>query len=266
MKAIIIFFRSFPLNVILSKLFCKIFHIKIDRFANLKDFFFDKRGIEIGGPTAVFENKGYVPVYQFVSSLSGVNFSNSTVWEGVLNEGENYKFNGRLGYQFIAEGSALPMINNEAYNFVLSCNNLEHIANPIKAIMEWKRILKNGGIIFLVLPKKESNFDHRRPFTQMEHLIKDFEDAVTEADDTHIEEILKLHDLSRDPQAGTFQVFKERCFNNITNRCLHHHVFSQELLSDLFRYCKMEVVFQYTNPSNLYIAGKKQEHSQQKDF
>ena len=257
MRAIIIFFRSFPLNVILSKLFCKIFNIKIDGFANLKIFFLNKKGIEIGGPSAVFENNGYVPVYQFVSSLDGVNFSNSTIWEGVLKEGDNYKFNGRLGHQFIAEGSVLPMIKNDRYDFVLSCNNLEHIANPIKAIMEWKRILMNGGIIFLVLPKKESNFDHRRPFTLMDHIIKDYEDDIAEADDTHIEEILKLHDLSRDPQAGSFQVFKQRCFNNITNRCIHHHVFSQELLVDLLGYCKMEVIFQYSNPSNHYIAGKK---------
>jgi SAM-dependent methyltransferase len=258
MKAFVIFFRSFPLKVILSKLYCKIFNIKIEGFASLKDFFLNKKGIEIGGPSAVFENKGYIPVYQFVDSLDGVNFSNSTVWEGVLREGDNYRFNGRNGHQFIAEGSVLPMIRNEKYDFVLSCNNLEHIANPIKALMEWKRILMVGGIIFLVLPKKESNFDHRRPFTLMDHLIKDYVDGVTEVDDTHIEEILKLHDLSRDPQAGSFQVFKERCFNNIANRCIHHHVFSQELLFELFRYCKMEIIFQYSNHSNHYIAAKKQ--------
>jgi len=256
MKAIIIFFRSFPLNIILSKIYCKIFNIKIDGFANLKDYFINKNGIEIGGPSAVFKNKGYVPVYQFVCRLDGVNFSNSTVWEGDLREGDNYKFNGRFGHQFIAEGAELPMIKNEKYDFVLSCNNLEHIANPIKAILEWKRILKARGIIFLVLPKKESNFDHQRPFTQMEHLIEDYENAITEDDVTHIEEILKLHDLSKDPQAGSFQEFKERCINNKTNRCIHHHVFSQELLSDMFRHCKMEVIFQYSNPSNHYIAGK----------
>jgi hypothetical protein len=35
---------------------------------------------------------------------------------------------------------------------------------------------------------------------------------------------LELHDLSRDPQAGTKEAFKIRCQKNFENWYLHHHV------------------------------------------
>ena len=47
--------------------------------------------------------------------------------------------------------------------------------------------------------------------------INDFENKVQENDLTHVEEVLELHDLSRDPQAGTKEAFKIRCQKNFEN-------------------------------------------------
>ena len=52
----------------------------------------DKRGIEIGGPSVFFKSGGYFPVYLFAKTIDGVNYSNQTVWEGQLNEGNNYNY------------------------------------------------------------------------------------------------------------------------------------------------------------------------------
>ena len=100
------------------------------------------------------------------------------------------------------------------------------MANPLAAIFEWKRILKKEGVLLLILPKKEANFDHRRPDTTTQHLIDDYNNRTNEDDKTHLNEILQMHDLRRDPQAKSYENFKKRCNDNVINRCMHHHVFN----------------------------------------
>jgi len=192
----------------------------INNFKLYQKLFRKKSGLEIGGPSKFFRK--VVPIYNTIKSLDGVNFSSSTIWEGDLAEGTNYKFTKRRkGYQFICDAINLDRIDSCKYDFILSCNNLEHTANPLKAINEWLRVIKQNGLIVLVLPNKDSNFDHNRSITSFEHLLEDFNNNTTEDDLTHFEEILSLHDLTLDPLAGDFEQFKQRSINNIQNRCLH---------------------------------------------
>ena len=52
----------------------------------------------------------------------------------------------------------------------------------------------------------------------MQHLIADFNVDMTEADLTHMPEIMALHDLERDSQAGDLPAFKARSERNSENR------------------------------------------------
>ena len=257
LKPISVFLRSYPLTVIIWKIYCKKFKTKIPSITNWQTKFINKDGIEIGGPSPIFKSSGYLSLYNVVKSLDGVNFSNNTIWEGEILENDPFKFENNIGKQYICEGNKLDIIENEKYDFVLSCNNLEHIANPISTIIEWKRVIKTDGYILLILPNKTSNFDHKRPYTTIEHLIEDYTKKIGEDDNSHIEEVLKLHDLKRDPQAGIFSDFKDRCLKNIENRCLHHHVFSENLLEQLFVYCEMSTVFKYVSKTDIFILGIK---------
>ena len=164
---------------------------------------------------------------------------------------------GRKGYQYICDATNLDRIESGKYNFVLSCNNLEHVANPLKALTEWLRIIKPEGLILLVLPDKESNFDHKRRITSMEHLVNDFENNTSEEDLTHLDEILTLHDLSMDPPAGDFEDFKKRSINNFQNRCLHHHVFDMDLLKQIFRYFNIELLLNDCTKTDFIVLGRK---------
>ena len=56
-----------------------------------------------------------------------------------------------------------------------------------------------------------------------------------------LEEILALHDLSKDPQAGSAEAFERRSRLNFQNRCLHHHVFDQALAADMVRAAGFDV-------------------------
>lgn len=167
---------------------------KITSFDEYLTEFNGKKGIEIGGPSLVF--KHYLPVYRRIKALDGVNFSNETHWEGRIVEGNTYQFfKEKVGYQYISDGTDLSKIENKEYDFVISSHCLEHIANPLKALNEWHRILKNDGLLLLILPNKVSNFDRYRPTTTFEHILEDYNNQMTEHDLTHVEEVLSLTDF-----------------------------------------------------------------------
>src|SRR3954463_13199512 len=127
----------------------------------------NKIGLEIGGPSHFFQLKGYFPIYAFAKRVDVVNYSTETVWEGSIASGYTYQYyKNKKGYQYIDEASELSNVKNSSYDFVLSSHSLEHVANPVKALLEWKRVLKPGGILILILPKKESTFDHKRDYTK----------------------------------------------------------------------------------------------------
>lgn len=251
------FLREKPLHVIIWKMNSKLFNFKIPSLKSWVSLVKDKSGLEIGGPSGIFSANNYLPIYPYVGSLDGVNFSNKTIWEGEIEEGNYYLYDQKKGFQFIAEGSNLKGIKDNTYDFVLSCNNLEHIANPIKSLLEWKRVIKTGGCIILILPRRESNFDHARPITTFQHLKRDFENNINEDDLTHLDEILKLHDLKRDVHAGSFDDFKKRSLNNLETRSLHHHVFDLELLLEIANFIEMKPLLKYSNITDHFFALEK---------
>jgi len=221
----------------------------------LESIFDNKEGIEIGGPS---DNFRYVlPIYEYIETLDVLNFSNETIWEGQINEGEKIElYKNKYAAQIIGETTNLDKINSDSYDFVISNNCLEHSANPLKGLEEWKRMTRNNGHILLVLPKKESNFDWKRPFTPFEVILEKYNNDIGEDDLSSLEEILKYHDLSKDPLAGNLSDFKERSLNNFKNRGLHHHVFNLSSMDEMFNFFGIDVLFKSENKIDYFIIGK----------
>jgi SAM-dependent methyltransferase len=240
-----------------KRVLSKIMRERINNFVYINQLFSNKSGLEVGGPSRIFRNGGFVPLYKIVKELDGCNFSNTTIWEGNLESGEKYNYyKNKKGIQYISEASDLSLMPNSKYEFIISSNCLEHVANPIKAIEEWLRVLKKGGLLFLILPNKEYCFDHNRSVTEFSHLLKDYQNNITENDLTHLDEILELHDLKMDKPAGSLEQFKERSLKNFENRALHQHVFDINVLKEIFSYSKLEVLLTYEGREYI-ILGKK---------
>lgn len=219
-----------------------------------------KHGLEIGGPSNFFRQKSYYPVYLYAKNVDGVNFNSNTIWEGDIKAGHTYQYleGYPRGRQYITEAAELNGIENNYYDFLLSCHCLEHVANPIKALKRWNEVLKPGGSIALVLPNKEHCFDINRPYTGLEHLKEDYEKGTDETDTTHIKEVLSLHEISKDPGIADFEELKTRTLNNFHNRCVHHHVFSFDMIRELLAFCGFEVIFQKEiHKINLFTLGVK---------
>lgn len=211
---------------------------------DFRGFVTDKVGLEIGGPSGTFADGGILPVYRYVKGLDNVVFTSTTVWEGTRGEGRTFTFrkDGPTGMNYIAEAADLRCITDGTYEFLLAAHCLEHVANPLKALQEWKRILKPGSRLAVIVPNFRKTFDHRRQPTAVSHMLDDFQRGVGEDDATHIAEILRFHDLSRDKSAGTFEQFKVRALKNFEYRCLHHHVFDERNSRELLELAGLTVL------------------------
>jgi SAM-dependent methyltransferase len=208
----------------------------------------------------MFKRIGCVPLYSAAARIDNCNFASQTIWEGAIREGSTFHYH-RLrtpGRQYVAEATDLGHIPASSYDFVLSSHTLEHVANPLKALAEWRRVLKDNGIFLLVLPHRDGTFDHRRQVTSLAHLVRDYEEDMGEEDLTHLEEIVALHDFSLDPGAGDMDSFKRRSMRNVENRCLHHHVFDTPLAIETVHHMGFQILHvEPFRPCNILLLAQK---------
>ena len=201
-----------------------------------------KSGLEIGGPSYLFDTR--LPIYRYMQSLDNCVFAAKTHWEGERAEGKNFRFDKgkRTGNNFVTEGSTLQGIADGAYDFVLSSHSLEHMANPIKALHNWKRVLKPEGFLVLVLPDKHRTFDYLRPLTTLDHMRDDYVRNVGEDDMSHVDEFVTLWDYKKFPVANSIAEHRERYRNNDQDRLLHHHVFDLKSAASLVTHCGWKIL------------------------
>jgi len=81
-------------------------------------------------------------------------------------------------YQIDASQQKLPFKNN-FFSVIVCDNTLEHLKNPIFALQEAKRVLKNKGLIFICVPLRErwcSDSSHCSYFNQLslQFILKKF--------------------------------------------------------------------------------------------
>ena len=92
----------------------------------------NKNGVEIGGPSKTGEI-----IYRNSQTIDNIVFSKNTIWSTHTDK-DNFRT------VIINEGVNISSVKNENYDFLFSSYCLEHIANPLKALKEWLRIVKNS--------------------------------------------------------------------------------------------------------------------------
>jgi SAM-dependent methyltransferase len=210
----------------------------------------NKYGVEIGGPSSTGDI-----IYENSISMDNVIFSSNTIWS---NHTEDYiYYNNKKGKVIINDAVNITSIKNEIYDFCFASHALEHIANPLKAIKEWLRIIKNNGYIIIIVPEKSFCFDHKRNYSKFSILLSQYEKNVNEDDLSTLPEILLNHDLSKDPPAGNIEAFTKRSLDNFNNRSLHHYVYDDNLLLDICSYFKCEFIYKNTIGLHRWFIMKK---------
>ena len=85
-------------------------------------------------------------------------------------------------------------------------------------------MLKDDGILLILIPHKAGTFDHKRPVTTISHLVEDF---------------------------------KIRSENNFQNRCLHHHVFDTDLVVQIIKHKKLQMLAVETILAHIIVIARK---------
>jgi hypothetical protein len=115
------------------------------------------RALEIGGPSDVLGFAGAFPIYSCLGAIHNCNYSDRTIWQS-----EAVKYS----QAFVWDATALGA-ESGSYDCVIASHCLEHVANPFKALIEWKRVLRSDGVLLLLLPHRDFTFDWRRPVTTL---------------------------------------------------------------------------------------------------
>lgn len=226
--------------------------LKLREFPQVLALVEGKKGLEIGGPSPLFGRGGILPLYDKAGAIDNCTYSATTVW---ANHTSDYRFSELRppGRHFISEGTELSGLADSSYDFVLSSHMIEHTANPLAALFAWKRVLCAGGTLLLIAPDKERTFDNRRATTTMDHLLADYEAHMAEDDRSHLEEVLRDHNLQRTP-GWTRERLRNMLEDNLRTRGLHHHVFDLSLVCRMLEHCGFEVLLARRSLPNHLLA------------
>ena len=159
---------------------------------------------------------------------------------------------------YVTDAANLFFAEDESLDFVCSSHVLEHLANPLKAIAEWKRVIKKGGIIYVGVPDKRYTFDRKRPRTPLSHLIGDFEKDTDQTDKTHISEFLEKFDEGN-PRHSNIEQRRENVRNNPESQ-VHHHVWIADDIKEIFEHMSLRIIYgPVLRHSTIHIMAQKHE-------
>lgn len=73
----------------------------------------------------------------------------------------------------VEDGEDPRSIGDESIDFLIASHVIEHCEDPVGTIKNWLRVIRPGGVIFLVVPNRKRTFDRLRSPTRVDHLLTD---------------------------------------------------------------------------------------------
>lgn len=128
----------------------------------------------------------------------------------------------------IDDAETMEKVPSGKYDFLIAAHVIEHMRNPIGSLEQWARVMKPGGLLYLVVPDKRATFDYRRVRTRLEHIVLDYLRPSRERDFDHYLEYAVLVDGFRGPHA-----FLEADKKAQEDYPIHFHVYLPEDITRL---------------------------------
>jgi len=159
----------------------------------------------------------------------------------------------------IDDGETLKTIEDSTQDFVIANHFLEHCENPINAVINFLRVLRDGGILYLSIPDKQFTFDKKRQVSSFEHLIHDYQKGPTSSRKDHFRDwVINVEQKRNEIEIQT------RIDELISsNYSIHYHVWAQNdilnffvLLNERFN-LPLEIQLFYKNGEEVIFIIKK---------
>jgi SAM-dependent methyltransferase len=120
----------------------------------------------------------------------------------------------------IDDAETLATVEDGRFDFVVAAHVIEHMRNPIGALVNWLRVVRDGGMVYLVVPDKRRSFDRLRPRTTLAHLVLDYERPSVERDFEHfLDYAVFVHHAMIDQAIGEATKLRDADYS------IHFHVF-----------------------------------------
>jgi SAM-dependent methyltransferase len=136
----------------------------------------------------------------------------------------------------IDDAETLATLADGRYDFVIASHVIEHMTNPIAALAAWLRVLRPGGLLYLVVPDKRATFDAHRVRTTLEHLILDYMSPSPARDFEHfVDYVVHVHRTQGVEAIHEAEALRDKQFS------IHYHVFMPEDIVGVLRWVASNV-------------------------
>jgi SAM-dependent methyltransferase len=117
-----------------------------------------------------------------------------------------------------ADAASIPLPTSST-DFVLHSHVWEHLPNPLVALEEWVRVVKSGGFIFAIVPKRDAaQADQERPLTSLSELVEHHRRKTVYED--------RMWEMKGVPR-GHYSVFSPQLLGEIEGWFNRHHFWTR---------------------------------------
>lgn len=122
--------------------------------------------------------------------------------------------------QIISDAETLEAVKDNSYDFLIASHVIEHMKNPILSLQNWLRVIKPGGLIYMLVPDKRVTFDAKRVRTLVSHIILDYYAPSSVRDFEHyVDYAVHVHNQELDKAITEAKRLVD------TDYSIHYHVF-----------------------------------------
>lgn len=129
--------------------------------------------------------------------------------------------------------TGLSCLQDGKLDFVIASHLLEHLPDPLGFLLDCHRVLRESGVLLLIVPDKNYTFDRDREITPLSHIIDDFKNNTRTIDEEHLIDFL-VHavkeDVPKNPKKRRERLQRE------LDRSIHVHVWSCNEVVELLEY------------------------------
>lgn len=136
----------------------------------------------------------------------------------------------------IDDGERLTTVADGSVDFVVANHFLEHCQDPLAALRTQLRVVRPGGVAFLTLPDKRATFDASRAETELEHVVRDYEQGPSWSRRGHFEETARDTEGAADVETRVEELLE-------LDYSIHFHVWTPARFRELLEHARTELRF-----------------------
>ncbi len=147
-----------------------------------------------------------------------------------------------VSVDIVDDGESLATLEDASLDFVVANHFLEHCQNPLKALLNMFRVLRDCGILYLAIPDMRLTFDSLRPITDIDHVIRDFQEGPEWSRRPAFDEYVRL--VARVKDEAEIQKTIARYMS--MDYSIHYHAWTEMEMMELLIYLRKTIGIEFS--------------------